>query len=324
MTALDRFVRLEALGLWREHEDARPREVIVSFGRTTLLLSDRAERPLGHWALAGVTVLRRERGATVYTMTPESGETLAIRDPGMVAAIAAVADGRLAGIGARPPRRRRLLGALAALTVLTVAAYFVPGLIRAQAVRMVPPELALEFGDRMLLGIMEAHGPPCDAPAGERALARLGERLDPEAPPRLRVLDLGGALVAALPGRTVLIDRAVLAAADTPEEIAGWATLGLARDPLDRLLRAIGPVRDVRYILTGEISETALGGAASDAPAPPTDTEVAAAFAGLAADRIDPRPFAAARANDGAPAAPEGASPVLADQDWVALQGICD
>ena len=62
MTALDRYVRLEAVGLWREAPDAPPREVVVSFGKTTLLLTDLDERPLGHWALAGVSVLGQDRG----------------------------------------------------------------------------------------------------------------------------------------------------------------------------------------------------------------------------------------------------------------------
>ena len=57
MTALDRYLRLEAVGLWRERADAPAREVIVSFGRSTLVLTDLEERPLGHWALAGVVAI---------------------------------------------------------------------------------------------------------------------------------------------------------------------------------------------------------------------------------------------------------------------------
>ena len=65
MTALDRYVRLEAVGLWREAPGAPPREVVVSFGNATLLLTDLEERPLGHWALAGVSVHPREASANV-------------------------------------------------------------------------------------------------------------------------------------------------------------------------------------------------------------------------------------------------------------------
>ena len=104
MTALERYVRLEAIGLWRERPEAPPREVVVSFGNATLVLKDLADRPLGHWALAGVTVVGRDGPATIYAMTADGGETLAIRDPEMVAAIAAVSRPRLAR--SRRPRRR--------------------------------------------------------------------------------------------------------------------------------------------------------------------------------------------------------------------------
>jgi hypothetical protein len=319
MAVLDRYVRLEALGIWRESRDAPPREVVVRFGRSTLLLTDLAETPLGHWALAGVTVLGRERGATVYAMCPD-GETLAIRDPEMIAAIAAVARPR-----PEPRRRRRIpLAGMAAVALLAASAAFAPGWIRAQAVRMVPPEGRAELGDRMLIALIEARGPPCADPAGDRALARLGQRLDPRL--RLRVLDLG-APVAALPGGTVLLDRAAVAAAAAPEELAGWAALALGRDPLDQLLRSAGAARDLRYVLTGELGEAALARAAAAAPAPPSPAEAGPALARLADAGLDPRPFAAALARAGVavplPAVPAAPAPALADQDWVALQGIC-
>ncbi len=44
----------------------------------------------------------------------------------------------------------------------------------------------------MLIALIERHGAPCAAAPGERALARLAERLDPADPPRLRVIGLGG------------------------------------------------------------------------------------------------------------------------------------
>ena len=64
MTALERYVRREAIGVWRERLEAPPREVVVSFGNSTLVLKDLAERPLGHWALAGVTVVGHDFPAT--------------------------------------------------------------------------------------------------------------------------------------------------------------------------------------------------------------------------------------------------------------------
>ena len=100
MTALDRYVRLEAVGLWRETPEADPREVVVSFGNTTLVLTDLAEHPLGHRALAGVSALGRDGGPHRLCDDRRGGETLTIRDSDMVAAIAAV-------VRRRPQPRRR-------------------------------------------------------------------------------------------------------------------------------------------------------------------------------------------------------------------------
>ena len=49
MTAIKEFERLESLGLWRDSKDSQRREVIVSFGESTLVLSDINNRPITHW-----------------------------------------------------------------------------------------------------------------------------------------------------------------------------------------------------------------------------------------------------------------------------------
>ena len=106
MTALERYVRLEAIGLLRETPDAPPREVVVSLGRHHPAPEDLDERPLGHWALAGVVRLGADGRRTVYSMTADGAETLTIRDRDMVEAIAALSRPRPRAAAAPPPRRR--------------------------------------------------------------------------------------------------------------------------------------------------------------------------------------------------------------------------
>ena len=60
MTALNQYQRLEAAGIWRETPQAQARDVIVSFGDATLVLTDpRSEVPLAHWSLPAVTRFSR-------------------------------------------------------------------------------------------------------------------------------------------------------------------------------------------------------------------------------------------------------------------------
>lgn len=331
MTALERFVRLEALGQWREAPDAEPREVVVGFHNATLVLRDVTDRPLGHWALAGVQTIGTDGPATVYTMCPDGEETLAIADPDMTEAIATVSRAQ-AHAPARPeavPGLRAWAPALICAVVFAAAIAFLPELIRAQAARMLPPEAAEEIGDRMLLQVMAAAGPLCVDPEGGRALDALGARVAQGKALRLRALDLGPASVALLPGPTVAVGRAAIARAEDPAEIAGWIALALAREQMrpgpERLMAAVGPVANLRYVFTGEISDGALSRATGALFAPPTPEEIVAAFERLKAANLPTAPFADGlrRAGLEAPPAETEGAPALSDRDWVALQGLC-
>ena len=56
MTALKGYERLECTGLWRSGPAIQRREVVVSCGQATLILTDMQNRPLAHWSLAAVDV----------------------------------------------------------------------------------------------------------------------------------------------------------------------------------------------------------------------------------------------------------------------------
>ncbi len=275
MTALERYIRLEATGLWRETPDAPPREVVVSFGKATLLLTDPSDAPLGHWALGGVQVTGRHGGATVYVM---GTETLEIRDREMVAAIAEVTRELPAWPRAAPARKRRqLVGPILAVAMLAAVVIAGPELLRRLAVGMVPPEQAEEIGDRVLLALMEEGGGICAEPGGQRVLDRIAARV--AAPPlRIRVLALGGAGggggAAALPGGTLVLDRAAVTAGPGAAEVAQWIVeAGAGEDPVTALMRAAGPWANLRQVFTGDPGQAAITRAAAairaTAAAPP-------------------------------------------------------
>ncbi|MEM6897041.1 MAG: hypothetical protein AAF576_06645 [Pseudomonadota bacterium] len=87
MTALKDYARLETTGLWRAQAEAQRREVGVSFGDATLVISDANGRPLTHWSLAAVT--RQNPGAMPALFAPDSAEveTLELEDDDMIRAI---------------------------------------------------------------------------------------------------------------------------------------------------------------------------------------------------------------------------------------------
>ena len=66
MTALERYERLESDGLWRPAPGAQRRDVTVSFGNATLVLTDRAGRPLAHWSMPALERLDGGEGPALY------------------------------------------------------------------------------------------------------------------------------------------------------------------------------------------------------------------------------------------------------------------
>ena len=54
MTALKKYARLEATGLWRQTPEDQRREVVVSIGDATLVISNTNDTALTHWSLAAI------------------------------------------------------------------------------------------------------------------------------------------------------------------------------------------------------------------------------------------------------------------------------
>ena len=61
MTALARYARLEAEARYFDGRSARPRDVIVGFGKRTLVIYDHEDRVLAHWPLASLRAALHKR-----------------------------------------------------------------------------------------------------------------------------------------------------------------------------------------------------------------------------------------------------------------------
>ncbi len=104
MTALDKYVRLEAIGHWQPRANAETQEIIVSFGNSTLQFTSMDDTPLTHWALRAVKRVGTKGSSIIYSPDNQADETLLIDDPDMIRAITAVTF----EIGQMQPRKRSL------------------------------------------------------------------------------------------------------------------------------------------------------------------------------------------------------------------------
>ena len=151
MTALDKYQRLEATGLWRPTPDGQRTEVIVSIGDATLVITDLRERPLAHWSIPAVERANPGRRPAIYHPDGDPGETLEFpeNEREMVKAIEKL---RSAVDRRRPhPGRLRLLTFLATMAaVILLVVFWLPGAIRAHAVAVVPDVKRAEIGQSLI------------------------------------------------------------------------------------------------------------------------------------------------------------------------------
>lgn len=338
MTALSQYARLETTGLWRTGPGDAGREVVVSFGNATLVLSDFAGLPLTHWSLPAVTRLNPGGAPALYAPDTDGSETLAIDDELMVSAIETVRAAVARGQPGAAPRQLRwaLAWGLVAL-LLAAAVFWLPGALRREALTVVPTAKWTEIGATILGHLQRTLGPACREPLGAEALSRLHDRTLGEEGQAV-VLPLGPGAPLALPGGITVLSREMVERAAEPAVVAGQFLAARmapgAEDPLARLLDEAGLWATLRLLTTGNLDPAVLARHAQAllaAPEAPLDADrLGPAFAQaevpLAPYALDRDPSGQAIADLlAADAYAEGEAPVLlSDSEWVALQGICE
>lgn len=338
MTVLAKYARLEARGLWRDLPEAQRREVVVSLGDATLVLTDpRSDVPLTHWSLPAVQRVNPGEMPALYAPGADSAESLELADAEMIAALETV---HRAIVAARP-RQGRLRGVMlggALAGVLAAGVFWLPAALVAHTASVLPPATRDAIGRMALADLARVTGAPCQARAGRDALIRLAVRLFPsDDAPALSVLREGLEDALHLPGRHVVLSQALLIEADGPEVLAGRIIAERLRaasaDPVVPLLRHAGMLATLRLLTTGSLPLGAAHGYAevrlASAPAPLDPEAMLAAFR---AAEVASTPFAYATDPSGETVLPlieadpyPAGTPraVLSDADWIALQDIC-
>lgn len=337
MTVLEQYKRLEATGLWREAPEAQRREVIVSLGDATLMISTLAEMALTHWSLPAVSRLNPGRRPALYAPGADAEERLEIDDPDMIAAIETVRSA-IDRHRPRPGRLRLWIGASLGAVLLGLGIFWLPEALTRQTVALLPPASREAIGNRLLQEIGRLAGPICTNPRGSAALGRLARRTFGEgATPRVAVLPSSIPATLALPGGILVVNAALVEDHETPEVLAGHLLAEdvrrTATDPMLTLLTEAGLGVTFRLLTTGEIDAEPLRAHAAtllsrDAE-PVPDADLLPRFAAAA---ISTAPYAFSRDISGEtviglieanPVRANAPQPLLSDADWISLQDIC-
>ena len=339
MTALNKYQKLESPGLWREAPQDQRRNVVVSFGSVSLVLSDpKTDLALSHWSLPALE--RRNPGSLPAIFAPghDAAETLELDDEDMIAALEAVQEA-LATRRPRPGRLRGTLIATATLAVLGLGVFWLPGALIKHTAAVVPAAKRAEIGEVALRDVIRITGAPCAHPLGQKALAELSERLfGPANTPILLAVREGPSPALHLPGDVIVLSRSLFDAQNGPQAAAGAALVeqarSMARDPLIPVLEHAGLVATIRLLTTGDLPDGALAGYGEKMlNTPPLALAPDTMLASFANAGVPSTAYAKILAGDIAaatmlqqndPFAKASPPALMPDDAWVSLQAICD
>ncbi len=337
MTALRKYQRLEATGLWRDRPEARLREVVVGLRDATLILTDpKTEMALAQWSLPAL--VRLNPGATPAMFSPDTDgvEMVELDDPEMIAALETVRIS-LDRRRARPGRLRGVILTGTAVAVLALAVFWLPGRLMDYTAGMLPSVTQDALGQLALADMVKLTGFPCATVPGAAAARDMARRIDPANPPSIVVMRDGLSVPRVLPGDTVLLPAAVVEQATGADAVAGFVMVELLRaksdDPTQALLHHAGLMPTLRLLASGGMAPDAVAGfgqalLAAPMTALPADPMLTA----FATASITATPYAYALDPSGESTLPlieadafaTGSVPaVLDDAGWLALQSIC-
>ncbi len=335
MTALTKYARLEATGLWRANAEAQRREVVVSIGEATLVISDLNDRALTHWSIAAIE--RKGSGSpAVFYPDGDPNETLEFH-AGEVEMIEAVDTLRRAVARARPhPGRLRWWGAgLSVAAVVALGVFWLPGALRDHAMRVLPDVKRAEIGGDLLRRIGRVGGAPCRAAGTETALRSLAARTGVT---RIEILPGGVRDTLYLPGGTVVMNRALVEDFEDPAAAAGFILAARAKteaEPsLQRLLEVAGLRGTATLLTTGRLPSDALDAyaelALSDISERPSTARLLPLFEATGigstsyAYAVDISGETTLELIEADPMSGQTIRPIMRDADWIRLQAICE
>lgn len=337
MTALSKYERLEASGLWRGSENDQRRDVIVSFGDASLIIKNTKDQPLSHWSLAAITRMNPGKFPAIYHPDGDDSESLELQE-NEVEMIEALEHLR-SMIARRRPKPGRLRGVTLASIILGVVAlgvFWLPSAMRNYALSVVPEVKQREIGHDLLKEISAITGKECRSSLADPSLEKVSRRLF-ESSDQVKILPGGLNSTVSIPGGYVLVSHTIVEDFEDPDVLAGFILSEQLRienqAPLERLLRSAGLLSTFQLLTTGDIPQSALKAYAQELltdDQQPIETD--ALIAAFQNANIRATPFAYALDITGEATLPlleadalrtTPSNPTLSDGDWIKLQGIC-
>ncbi len=148
MTAIKKYTILESKGFWIDAKGSPPKEVIVSFGKSSIIMSDNNEIPLNHWDLNSIVMIEKNEIEARFSPGTERQEELIIQDEAMIEALAIIC-----GKGKSPSGKLLKFHHFIIITgsiLIMLFFFFLPNILRTVTLDIIKPNHEYVFIQKLL------------------------------------------------------------------------------------------------------------------------------------------------------------------------------
>ena len=172
MTAIQKYSRLESTAKWIETQFIEPKDVIISFGKKTLVITNFQDKPLAHWSLTSTNIISKNRNEAIFSPDPEGIEKLIVEDKNMIEAIELFISKK----NIKKKKINLLFFFIPVILILIILItynknykyYFLPLISDAQETQILNDDIIKHI---------KSYGPVCQSPSGEKAISKLKKSL---------------------------------------------------------------------------------------------------------------------------------------------------
>ncbi len=143
MTAIKKFRRLESKAVWIENSDIPPRSVIISFGKSSIIISNENALPLDHWNFNSILVISKNKENTIFSQGANTSEKLIIEDEEMINAIILICNTK--NQHNKPIFRIRKLLKYFSFILLSLLIFYFPYFLREILIKVTEPKNELIY-----------------------------------------------------------------------------------------------------------------------------------------------------------------------------------
>ena len=268
MTALTQYQRLEATGIWRKSAEAQRLDVIISIGDSSLVITDINEKPLAHWSLAALAVIQSKDGNKLYHPGGDPGETLELgsNENEMAQAI----EKLMKTVDRRRPKPGRLrIFSLASILIVIfgLSVFWLPAALRDYTQKIIPEVREQEMGKAVFKEFISFVGAPCSRELGIIALDKFSSNLG-LLEYRFYIVPSETIDAIHLPGKIIVISKALVEDFDDPDVVAGYVLAQIQREAksnaLDELMKQMSNIEIIQFLFGSSPDASTLRGFSKD------------------------------------------------------------